>query len=224
MTKTRKKIQTIQNLTLKNVENIATKGQFLHTIKQKQKDPLLIVKYGPPGSGKSSSVIYDEIKKLGRPMNSYVDINIDTYVEMIEEYREGLIKGENLYDQTRTMKNKSGMSIYDKTKYVLKKAIDQRSNLIIEITGGYSVGKTGPLGWIFKMIDNTPYKIVVIYPKVSIRTIMKRMETRFRKRKPDELKKEYALSVENFDKYLKHPNKKYVKSVIVVENEKDRLE
>ncbi len=116
------------------------------------------------------------------------------------------------------------MSLYDKTKHVLKKAIEQRSNVIIEITGGYAVGKSGPLGWIFKMIDNTPYKIVVIYPKVSLGTIMKRMESRFRKRKPDELKKEYALSVENFKKYLKHPNKKYVKSVIVVENEKERRE
>lgn len=220
MNKTRKIFQSVHNLTLKNVENIATKG---HTMK-KQKDPLLIVKYGPPGSGKSSSIVYGAIKNLGRPMNSYVDINIDTYVEMIEEYRKGIESGENLYNKTRTTKNRSGMSIYDKTKHVLKKAIGQRSNLIIEITGGYEVGKSGPLGWIIKMIENTPYKIVLIYPKVSLKTITKRMEHRFRKRKLDELKKEYELSVENFNKYLKHPNKhaKYIKQVIVLDNEPDR--
>ncbi len=217
MNKTRKIFQSINNLTLKNVENIATKG---HTIK-KQKDPLLIVKYGPPGSGKSSQIVYDAIKKLGRPMNSYVDINIDTYVEMIEEYRKALQKGENLYDKTRTMKNKTGLSIYDKTKIVLKKAIENRSNVIIEITGGYKVGKSGPLGWIFKMIDNSPYKIVVIYPKVSLGKIEKRLESRFRKRNLKELKEEYELSVQNFKKYIKYPNKKYVKSVIVIDNEKD---
>lgn len=221
MNKTRKIFQSVHNLTLKNVENIATKGRMIQTMKTKQKEPLLIVKYGPPGSGKSSQIVYDAIKKLGRPINSYVDINIDTYVEMIEDYRKGLEKGENLYNKTRTMKNKNGLSIYDKTKIVLKKAIQEQSNIIIEITGGYSVGKSGPLGWIFKMIDNTSYKIVVVYPKVSLGKIEKRLENRFRKRNLNELKKEYALSVENFKKYIKFPNKKYVKSVIVVDNETD---
>jgi hypothetical protein len=219
---TKTKYQTINNLTLKNVERIATKRQMLNSIKQKQKDPLLIVKYGPPGSGKSSDIVYNEIKKIGRPMKSFVDINIDTYVEMIEDYRNALMKGENLYGQTRTMKNKSGMSIYDKTKDILKRAIDQRSNVILEITGGYEVGKSGPLGWIYKMIDKTPYKIVVIYPKVSLQTIIKRLENRFRKRNVDELKREYKLSIENYKKYLKFPNNrpKFVK-VIEINNEKD---
>ena len=54
-----------------------------------------------------------------------------------------------------------------------KKAIEERSNVILEITGGYSVGKSGPLGWIFKMIDNTSYKIVVVYPNVSLEKIEK---------------------------------------------------
>ena len=120
------------------------------------------------------------------------------------------------------MKNKSGISIYDKTKYILKRAIDQRSNVILEITGGYEVGKSGPLGWIYKMIDKTPYKIVVIYPKVSLQTIIKRLENRFRKRNLDELKKEYKLSIENYKKYLKFPNNRpnFVK-VIEINNEKE---
>lgn len=221
-TKKNVKYQTINNLTLKNVEKIATKGQTLQTIKQNQKDPLLIVKYGPPGSGKSSNIVYEQIKKIGRPMKSYVDINIDTFVEMIESYKNALIKGEDLYVQTRTMKNKSGLSIYDKTKNILKKAIEQRSNVILEITGGYEVGKLGPLGWIYKMIDKTPYKIIVIYPKVSFQTIIKRLENRFRKRNVDELKKEYKLSIENYKKYLKYPNNrpKFVK-VIEINNEKE---
>ena len=221
-TKKKSKFQTINNMTLKNEENISTKGQTLNKIKSNMKEPLLIVKYGPPGSGKSSEVVYDFIKKIGRPMKSYVDINIDTYIEMIQNYRNGLEKGEDLYIQTRSMKNKSGMSIYEKSKFVLKKAIEQRKNVIIEVTGGYKVGSSGPLAWVYKLIDKTPYKIIVIYPKVSLETIIKRLEKRFRKRNIDELKKEYKLSIDNYKQFLKfsHKRPKFVK-VIEVDNEKE---
>jgi hypothetical protein len=35
------------------------------------------------------------------------------------------------------------------------------------------------------------------------------------------MKEEYKLSIDNFNKYIKHPNKKYVKKVIILENEKN---
>jgi len=200
MKHTRKKTyKSLNALTVQEVIKIATGGKGIHPAKE---DPYFVVKYGPPGSGKSSANIYNEIKKLGPPITSYVDINQDTLVESMNLYK----RNHTQYNRLRYQTNKKGLSLYKKSAIVLKKAVQARANIIIEITGG----KEGdPLMWIHKLLHGTSYKLVVIMPTVPLETILKRLEIRDRKRNIEEVKQEYKLSILNFDTYIK-PHHKYI--------------
>ena len=200
MGQTRKKsYKSLNALTVQEVIKIATDGRGIHSAKG---DPYFVVKYGPPGSGKSSTNIYNEIKKLGPPITSYVDVNQDTLVESMNEYK----RNHTQYNRLRYQKNKKGLSLYKKSAIVLKKAVEAKANIIIEITGGR---EEDPLGWIHKLIKDTSYKLIVIMPTVPLETILKRLETRDRKRNIEEVKQEYKLSLLNFDTYIK-PYHKYI--------------
>jgi hypothetical protein len=104
------------------------------------------------------------------------------------------------------------MSLSEKSTIVLKKAVNARANIIIEITGGYEEPK-GPLGWIHKLLRGTSYKLIVVMPQVGIETILKRLEKRTRTRNNEEVKKEYEISLQNFDRFIKEKE-----TVILVDN------
>lgn len=200
MVQTRKKTYISLNaLTVQEVIKIATGGKGIHPAKGA---PYFVVKYGPPGSGKSSARVYDEIKKLGPSLTSYVDINQDTLVESMNEYK----RNHTHYNRLRYHKNRKGLSLYKKSSIVLKKAVEARANIIIEITGGR---EEDPLEWIHKLIKGTSYKLIVIMPMVPLETILTRLETRDRKRDIEEVKEEYKWSLANFDTYIK-PHHKYI--------------
>lgn len=192
-------------LSVQEAIRIATDGRGIHTAKG---TPLFVVKYGPPGSGKSSERIYKAIEKLS-PLTSFVDINQDTLVESLQNYQ----KNHTQYNRLRHQKNKKGLSIYKKSAIVLKQAVKAKANIIVEITGGHDEGKEGPLGWIYKLLKGTPYKLVVIMPTVPLETILKRLETRSRKRNVEEVKEEYKWSLDNFEKFIKLQH-----DVIIVDN------
>lgn len=205
MGKTRKKKYTsLEALTVSEVIRLATQGRGIHS----SKDPLFVVKYGPPGSGKSSERIYKAIEKLS-PLTSFVDINQDILVESLVEYQ----KNHTQYNRLRYQKNKKGLSLYKKSSIVLKKAVEARANIIVEITGGRDEGKEGPLGWIYKLIKETPYKLIIVMPTVPLETSLKRLETRSRTRDAEEVKKEYKWSLDNFEKFIK-----LQQDVILVDN------
>lgn len=191
-------------LNVQEVIKIATQGRGIHS----SKDPLFVVKYGPPGSGKSSERIYKAIEKLA-PLTSFVDINQDTLVESLVEYQ----KNQTQYNRLRYQKNKKGLSLYKKNTIVLKQAVKAHANIIVEITGGYSYEKEGPLEWIYKLLKGTSYKLIVVMPTVPLETSLKRLETRSRKRNVEEVKKEYKLSLDNFETFIKHNH-----DVILVDN------
>lgn len=199
MGKTRKHYKSLDALSVQEAIQIATDGRGIHPAKG---DPFFVVKYGPPGSGKSSARVYQEIKKLGPPITSYVDVNQDTLVESMLEYK----RNHTQYNRLRYQKNKKGLSLYKKSAIVLKKAVQARANIIIEITGG---NDEDPLIWIHKLIKGTSYKLVVIMPTIPLETILKRLETRNRKRNIEEVKQEYKWSLKNFDTYIK-PHHKYI--------------
>ena len=199
MGKTRKHYKSLNALSVQEAVRIATDGRGIHPAKG---DPLFVVKYGPPGSGKSSARVYQEIKKLGPPITSYVDVNQDTLVESMIEYKHNHTK----YNRLRYQKNKKGLSLYKKSAIVLKKAVEARANIIIEITGG---NDEDPLKWIHTLIKGTSYKLIVIMPTVPLETILKRLEIRNRKRNVEEVNQEYKWSLKNFDTYIK-PHYNYI--------------
>jgi hypothetical protein len=205
MGKTRKnKYTSLEALTVSEVIRIATNGRGIHP----SKDPLFVVKYGPPGSGKSSERIYKAIEKLA-PLTSFVDINQDTLVESLVEYQ----KNHTQYNRLRYQKNKKGLSLYKKSLIVLKNAIQAHANIIVEITGGREEGPSGPLGWIYKLLKGTSYKLIVVMPTVPLETSLKRLETRSRTRDIEEVKKEYEWSLKNFETFIRHDH-----NVILVDN------
>jgi hypothetical protein len=167
MGKTRKKKYTSLNaLSVQEVIKIATDGRGIHP----SKDPLFVVKYGPPGSGKSSERIYKAIEKLS-PLTSFVDINQDTLVESLQNYQ----KNHTQYNRLRYQKNKKGLSLYKKSSIVLKQAVKAHANIIVEITGGRDEGKEGPLGWIYKLLKGTSYKLIIVMPTVPLETSLKNL-------------------------------------------------
>ena len=205
MGKTRKnKYTSLEALTVPEVIRLATQGRGIRS----SKDPLFVVKYGPPGSGKSSERIYKAIEKLA-PLTSFVDINQDILVESLMEYQ----KNHTQYNRLRYQKNKKGLSLYKKSAIVLKQAVKAKANIIVEITGGREEGPTGPLGWIYKLLKGTSYKLIVVMPTVPLETSLKRLETRSRKRNVEEVKEEYKLSLDNFEKFIKLQH-----DVILVDN------
>ena len=205
MGKTRKKKYTsLEALTVSEVIRLATQGRGIRP----SNNPLFVVKYGPPGSGKSSERIYKAIETLA-PLTSFVDINQDTLVESLVEYQ----KNQTQYNRLRYQKNKKGLSVYKKSSIVLKKAVEAHANIIVEITGGRDEGKEGPLGWIYKLLKGTSYKLIVVMPTVPLETSLKRLETRSRKRDVEEVKKEYKWSLDNFEKFIK-----LQQNVILVDN------
>jgi len=206
MGQTRKKsYNSLNALSVQEVIKIATHGRG---IQPANNDPLFVVKYGPPGSGKSSTNVYNAIKKLGLPLTSYIDINQDTLVESLKPYQ----KNHTRYNELRYQKNKKGLSLHEKSTILLKKAVNARANIIIEITGGYEE-PNGPLGWIHKMLRDTSYKLIVVMPQVEIETILKRLEKRTRTRNSEEVKKMYEISLQNFDTFIKTKE-----TIILVDN------
>jgi len=206
MGQTRKKsYNSLNDMTVQEVIKIASHGRGIQSVKG---IPLFVVKYGPPGSGKSSENVYTAIKKLGPSMTSYIDMNQDTLVESMKSYQTNHTR----YNEVRYQKNKKGMSLSEKSTIVLKKAIKARANIIIEITGGYEERK-GPLSWIHTLLHDTSYKLIVIMPQVGIETILKRLEKRTRTRNNEEVKKEYEISLQNFDRFIKEKE-----TVILVDN------
>ena len=206
MGQTRKKsYNSLNDMTIQEVIKIASHGRGIQSVKG---IPLFVVKYGPPGSGKSSTNVYNAIKKLGPSMTSYIDINQDTLVESMKLYQ----KNHTQYNRLRYQKNKKGLSLYKKSAIVLKTAIAARANIIIEITGGHEE-RDGPLAWIHKLLEKTSYKLIVVMPQVGIETILNRLEKRTRTRNSEEVKKEYKLSLQNFDRFIKENE-----TVILVDN------
>ena len=202
-----KTYDTIDDMTMEDAERIFCKGKRLSEMPS-YPDPYLIIRYGPTGSGKSSKVVKDEIEALGRPYNSYVEVEIDDLVEPIESFRiesmnlkrransntranktrENEIRSKLLQNTSasyfktrRNTKNKTGKTLEDKREDVLKQALETSRNVIYDTTGGtYTPGKPPSFQKVIKKAFecNRRYKVVVVYPIVSESELVRRVVKR----------------------------------------------
>jgi adenylate kinase family enzyme len=146
--------------------------------------PLCVIKYGPPGSGKTSADAI--IKKLLRiNLTNFTKVDKDTPLTAIKSFRdESLrIKQQKQQDQDEAIvemqqehleqKDKEGLSIIDKMPILLQRAFDYKLNVLWETTA-QSHQSQKLLDRVFETIPKN-YRIIVLFPIISIDTAKRRV-------------------------------------------------
>ena len=152
--------------------------------------PLCIIKYGPPGSGKTSAdARIENLFKI--KLRNFAKIDKDSPLIAINDFRSGSIdiikRYEGLAYQTQpaqkkvvglqerilSEKNSDGLSIVDKIPIVLQRAFDHNLNILWETTC-QSAGSQKLMDLAFKTIPKH-YRIIVVFPIVSLKTAKQRV-------------------------------------------------
>lgn len=173
--------QTPQELTLDKVIPLMDSYKRIKA----NKIPLCIIKYGPPGSGKTSADAV--IKKLLRiNLSNFTKVDKDTPLTAIKSFRdESLrIKGEQSQDEEIVkmqqelleQKDNDGLSINDKMPILLQRAFDYKLNVLWETTA-QSPRSQKLLDRVFETIPSN-YRIIVLFPIISIDTAKRRVVER----------------------------------------------
>jgi predicted ABC-type ATPase len=184
---------TGNNISESNIECILTNGNKLADLPSSA-TPFAVIKYGPTGSGKGSSLVQKEIEMLGVPLSDYAVFEIDSLVESVKNYRNKTlaIRNRRLKSKNQTYTNsnmfKNLTTAYFNTRKKLDSklsdtidtAIKSKKNFIFETTGTFFGGKN-PIEWLIdriKLLGENTYKIVLIYPLVTYTELAKRVKSR----------------------------------------------
>jgi hypothetical protein len=157
------------------------------------KSPLCIIKYGPPGSGKSSADALVE-KLFDVNLNQFAKIDKDAPLIAIDEFRKGSMeiikkypglrykeqpvqkKVVELQERILSTKDSDGLSITDKIPIVMQRAFDYNFNILWETTC-QSSGSQQLMDHVFKTIPRN-YRIIVLFPIISLKTAKQRVLNR----------------------------------------------
>ncbi len=192
--------------------------------------PVFFVVYGPQASGKSSVMkriknpqtnlnVFDNNDALIREFNS-VDVNVDEIVttnpgylsdlEEIQKVQEPT-QGElgDLYGKWRVDAN----SISDTLTY---RAVTEKLNVFWETTG-FSVDWT--IGFTSKIRRISAYKIYVVYPFVTLKTLKARAKNRKQAYDEKQIEQTFKNSQKNLCNLLP-----YIDSLFILDNERVGLE
>lgn len=153
------------------------------------KTPLCIIKYGPPGSGKTSADAI--VKKLLRVnLTNFTKVDKDTPLTAIKFFRDESLKikaatkNDNERDEAVVAmqqellerKDTDGLSINDKMPILLQRAFDYHLNVLWETTA-QSKQSQSLLDRVFESIPKV-YRIIVLFPIIGIETAKKRVVER----------------------------------------------
>lgn len=164
--------------------------------------PKLVIKYGPPASGKSS--VNSLVEKIGGdPIESYININVDDAVESTEYFKkrsrimiqrlvgnrhptEQMIRNflnkatdkeinklGRVYATVRGTKNLSGNKFSDKIDSLIMKAVEAGKNVMFETTGSNSFPN-----WLFSYIEGRNYKVFILFPMAPFQLTWQRYKNR----------------------------------------------
>lgn len=218
-------------MTETDVECIVTKGKLIEELATPEdSSPYAIIKFGPPGSGKGSVLVENEIKALGVPLENYAVFEIDSLVESVKNYRNqtlkiknkykyGLRKKKNMYNELLGAYDTSREPLDEIQDKVIDKAIRNKVNFIFETTGARGFSGRNPIEWLLQRLEdknlgNKKYKVVVIYPIVKADLIKNRVEKRaentskrankpfFRAVNPNSIEKSTYISQLNLSHYI----------------------
>lgn len=178
-------VDTAANLTLDKLFSIEDEYRYIVPTAT----PLCIIKYGPPGSGKSSADEY--IKNMFHiNLTNFTKIDKDIPLISIRAFRTGSLdirqryegiqvasqKIQTLQDEILNEKNSEGLSINDKMPIALQRAFDYNLNVLWETTC-QSARSQQLMETVFRAIPSV-YRIVVLFPIVSFATSKKRVISR----------------------------------------------
>lgn len=185
--------------------------EYMKNIK-KTDTPVMLIKYGPPASGKGRKECTDKFffhsAKYGFDPQNYVDINVDDIVTKLDKDKE--IKKDSMqYFKFRPRANQ----IAD---LLLETSFKLRYNIVFETTGSRL-----DEGWLVKYLiepaSRSGYKIVVAYPLVPVPILIERSAKRAleigRNPDPEQIKKDAVNAAGNLK--ILH---KYVDLIILFDN------
>ena len=116
--------------TPEKIEEIMCNGRKLEDLPTSE-SPIYILKWGPPGSGKSSSKVTEFIERLGQPIKNYVDYSTDKLVESYIPFREKTTVAKIEYEKAKALFFARGQWV--EIRKLLKKAYDSFPALKTEI-------------------------------------------------------------------------------------------
>ena len=161
--------------------------------------PRLLILWGPPASGKSSSEVKSIIHNFGIPMKDYIIFNVDDPVESHANFKRESIKSVNTFlaskqselNQLNTLLNninndnashfskpylniRKQLNLNKKMDSLIKNALDGKKNIILETTGMRG------LGWLLEnnSFDKKSYIITIIFPLIGVEDGWRRYKTR----------------------------------------------
>jgi predicted ABC-type ATPase len=134
------------------VDLLLKKAQSVH-------NPVFIIKYGPPASGKGTCLdtFYTFAQNYGFDSNNFINIDVDYFVEKLDSKKTVKTDPGNYWKFRGTADKISDT--------LLSKCFDQKKHAVLEMTGS-SVDQK----WLTKSIVNPArknnYTIIVVYPLV----------------------------------------------------------
>jgi hypothetical protein len=177
--------------TASNIESILTNGKTVDELTS-HANPFLIIKLGPPGSGKSSERTANIIRELGVDLSDAVVSDIDNVFASFRNFRNKTRRVRNKYRNvafnqqfynnlskihieskkiTNTTNNKP---IIQHMNGVLSRAIRSRKNIVME--------SVIPITWVFeqfgKRLKSNNYNIHILYHTLDIPTLIERIHAR----------------------------------------------
>lgn len=179
------------SFTGKNIESILTSGKTVDTLTQHE-TPLLIIKLGPPGSGKSSEHTANIIRDLGVDPSDALVSDIDSVFASFRDFRNATRRVRNNYRRRSFNANfyRRLSNIHVNTKGVtniaqqktikrhmdgmLSKAIRSKKNIVLE--------SVAPISWIFSNFETllrvNNYSIYILFHTLSIPALIERIHAR----------------------------------------------
>jgi hypothetical protein len=88
--------------TPEKIEEIMCNGRRVEDLPSSE-NPIYVLKWGPPGSGKSSAKVTEFIKSLGQPIENYVDYSTDKLVESYIPFRAATTVAKLEYEKAKAL-------------------------------------------------------------------------------------------------------------------------
>jgi predicted ABC-type ATPase len=143
-------------------------------------NPVFLIKYGPPASGKGRCLdnFHKFAEMYGFDSQNYIDVNVDAFVDKLDIHNE-IKQDPEVYWKYRPIANKIGDAI-------LSQCFSQRKHVVLEMTGG-NVDQHWLNATLIEPARKEKYTIIVVYPLVPKNILIERSEARAKEigRRPD---------------------------------------